>query len=238
LLSLTDRRNREALEKSIGYAFKNERLLLTAFTHCSAVPAGGGHQTHNQRLEFLGDAVLELCVSEHLYASHPDMPEGKLTKIRAGIVSEGALAEAARALNIGEYLRIGKGEECTCGRTKSSILADAFEALIGAVYVDGGLEPARAFVLACLRRQIESAVDAGGIRDYKTELQEALHRAGLGESEYRITYEAGPDHKKEFIAQVHFAGKLQGEGTGPSKKAAQQEAARAALARIREPGDK
>ena len=215
------------LERDIGYAFKERGLLELALTHCSAVPYGEG--SHNQRLEFLGDAVLEMCVSEHLYLTHPEMPEGKLTKIRAGIVSEGALAEAARAIHLGAYLRIGKGEECTGGRAKASILADASEALIGAVHLDGGLENARAFILHFLREQIVYAINAGGIRDYKTELQERLHREGVGESEYRIRSETGPDHKKEFLAQVSFAGKLQGEGAGSSKKTAQQEAARAAL---------
>ncbi|MFZ5975927.1 MAG: ribonuclease III [Bacillota bacterium] len=224
--------HRDAFEESIGYSFKNSKLLQTAFTHCSAAQNGEEKPEHNQRLEFLGDAVLEMCISEYLYLAFPQMPEGRLTKIRAGIVSEGALAKAANKLSLGAYLKIGKGEERTGGRTKPSILADVAEALIGAVYLDGGLDAARQFILRFLAEQICEAVEAGGIRDYKTELQEAVHKAGLGESSYSITFETGPDHKKEFCAQVSINGDVWGEGSGPSKKAAEQQAARLALERL------
>lgn len=229
---ITVKLHRDALEQSIGYSFTDKDLLQTAFTHCSAAQNGEGKPEHNQRLEFLGDAVLQMCISEYLYRSFPKMPEGSLTKIRAGIVSENALADASAKLSLGDYLNIGKGEERTGGRTKMSILADLGEALIGAVYLDGGLDGARPFVLDFLTEQIRKAVEAGGIRDYKTELQEALHRAGLGESSYSITYESGPDHKKEFYAQVCIDGDVWGNGTGRSKKAAQQQAAQSALKRL------
>lgn len=227
--------HRDALEESIGYSFNNSKLLQTAFTHCSAAQNGDAKPEHNQRLEFLGDSVLEMCISEYLYLAFPKMTEGRLTKIRAGIVSESVLASAARKLSLGAYLKIGKGEERTGGRTKSSILADVSEALIGAVYLDGGLESARGFILEFLAEQIQEAIEAGGIRDYKTELQEAAHKAGLGESSYSITFETGPDHKKEFFAQVCITGEVWGEGNGPSKKAAEQQAARLALKRLQPP---
>ncbi|MGI5907582.1 MAG: ribonuclease III [Christensenellales bacterium] len=229
---LLSQAQREAFEAKIGYRFKDPMLLSAAFTHCSAVQNGGEGPGHNQRLEFLGDAVLEMCISEHLYLGFPEMPEGRLTKTRAGIVSEGALAAAAGKLSLGAHLIIGRGEELTGGREKPSILADASEALIGAVYLDGGLNSARRFVLRFLGNQIKEAVEAGGIRDYKTELQEAAHRAGLGECSYRTTCETGPDHRKEFVVQVIIGGEVRGEGGGQSKKAAEQQAARAALMRL------
>ena len=229
---LSSEAQREAFEAKIGYRFKDAVLLSTAFTHCSAVQNGGEGPGHNQRLEFLGDAVLEMCISEHLYLGFPEMPEGRLTKLRAGIVSEGALAAAARKLSLGAHLVIGRGEELTGGREKPSILADVAEALIGAIYLDGGLNSARRFVLRFLGDQITEAVEAGGIRDFKTELQEAAHRAGLGECSYRTACETGPDHRKEFVVQVIIGGEVRGEGDGQSKKAAEQQAARAALMRL------
>lgn len=229
---LSSKMQREAFEARIGYGFHDHALLENAFTHCSAVQNEAGGPKHNQRLEFLGDAVLEMCISEHLYLGFPHMPEGRLTKMRAGIVSEGALAAAAKKLSLGEYLIIGKGEERSGGREKPSILADVSEALIGAIYLDGGLSSARRFVLRFLDAQIKEAVEAGGLRDYKTELQEAAHRAGLGECSYRTRSETGPDHRKEFSVQVLVGGEVWGEGGGASKKAAEQQAARAALLRL------
>jgi len=155
-----------------------------------------------------------------------------LRRLTDAIHSEGALAAAAGKLSLGAHLVIGRGEELTGGREKPSILADAFEALIGAVYLDGGVNSARRFVLRFLGDQITEAVEAGGIRDFKTELQEAAHRAGLGECSYRTACETGPDHRKEFVVQVLIGGEVRGEGGGQSKKAAEQQAARAALMRL------
>ncbi len=223
----------DILESSIGYEFKNKKLLMNACTHCSATINNNKNNENNQRMEFLGDAVLELCISEYLFVNYPDLSEGKMTKIRAGIVSEGALSQAAKKINLGAYLWMGKGEERTSGKDKPSILADAVEALIGAIYLDSGMVTAKAFVLSFLDSIIKDAVSVGGIRDYKTELQELSHRLGYPDCEYEITQESGPDHKKEFCARVSLSGNIMGQGIGSSKKSAQQQAAQMAIKQLK-----
>lgn len=213
----------EKLEQNIGYRFKDKALLKLAMTHPSF--AGETH-VHNQRLEFLGDAVLQLCTSERLYHQYPDLPEGKLSRLRARCVQENALEVAARRLHIGEFLLLGYGEDNGGGREKPSILADAMEALLGAMYLDGAMDDAR--------RVIESVVpigDAPKVHDYKTEYQELAQRV-VGEAPtYRITGEEGPAHMRTFYAEVTLGGKTAGEGVGNSKKNAEQQAARDALGR-------
>lgn len=208
----------KALQKAIGYTFTDETLLETALTHPSATG-----EPHNQRLEFLGDAVLQLLMSERLYLSYPELMEGSLSRLRARSVQESALHAAALRLTLGQYLRMGYGEESSGGRERPSILADAMEALLGAVYLDGGLEKARILVNAYL--PVLSGEEA---RDYKTELQELLQKNGAT-PRYRIVSQHGPAHAQRFVAQVTWDGQPIGSGEGPSKKAAEQEAARQAL---------
>lgn len=190
---------------------------------CSENPG----EPSNERLEFLGDAVLGLVVTDVLYHRFPDQPEGQLAKTRAAVVSAAALAEVGSALELGNHLRLGKGEAASGGAEKSSILADAVEALIGAVYVDGGIEPARALVLDQLDHRISDAASRPGAGDYKTRLQELAAADGRRPPAYEIS-ESGPDHLKRFDAIVSIGGEVRGTGHGSSKKEAEQRAARAA----------
>lgn len=198
-------------------------VLERALTHRSYAYENGGLPT-NERLEFLGDSVLGLVVTETLYIDHPDLPEGQLAKLRAAVVNMRALAEVGRGLEIGSYLRLGKGEEATGGRNKSSILADAVEALIGAVYIDRGIDAAAALVHQLFDPVMDRARGMGAGLDWKTSLQELSADTGLGVPEYRIL-ESGPDHAKSFVATVFLHGKTYGQGEGASKKEAEQAAA-------------
>ncbi len=198
-------------------------LVELAFTHRSYAYENGGLPT-NERLEFLGDAVLGLCVTDSLYRSHPSYTEGQLAKLRASIVNMHALAGVGRDIGLGALLRLGKGEELTDGRHKPSLLADAVESLIGAVYYQHGLDSARAVILQLFGELIESAPKVGAGLDWKTSLQERTATLGLGVPSYRIT-EEGPDHAKEFTATVIVAGGDRGDGTGRTKKEAEQKAA-------------
>lgn len=214
------------LEEAIGYEFTNPDLLRAALTHRSYTsedPAAGDYE----RLEFLGDAVLQLAVTERIYAGYPDMPEGQMAKLRAAIVSEEVLAEVAARLGIGSHLRVGKGEEVTGGREKSSILSDVVEALLGAVYLDGGYAVAAETTLRHVGGEIDQRAHAPGVQDFKTRLQEALAKKG-SKPDYRVSDE-GPDHDKVFHAEVLVDGRLIGAGSGGSKKAAEQAAAEKAL---------
>ncbi len=213
----------EKLEQAIGYTFRDKSLLKLAMTHPSY--AGETH-VHNQRLEFLGDAVLQLCTSVRLYKQYPDLPEGKLSRLRARCVQESALEVAARRLHLGENLLLGMGEERGGGREKPSILADAMEALLGAMYLDGGMEDARRLIEA-----VVPIADAPRVHDYKTEYQE-LAQSVTGETPvYRIVGEEGPAHMRTFFAEVELCGAVTGRGEGSSKKHAEQQAARDALSR-------
>lgn len=204
------------------------RLALTHRSWC----AEHGEPHSNERLEFLGDAVLAIVVTDHLFTTHPELPEGALAKIRAAVVNEAALATVAVGLELGDALRLGKGEDASGGRAKVSILADAMEAVIGAVYVDGGLEAARAVVLPLFEPLVRAAaVEGPGVGDHKSGLQELAARRGSTAPVYEVGDE-GPDHDKRFFARVLVDGVVVGTGEGRSKKGAEQEAARVALERL------
>ncbi|WP_314586078.1 ribonuclease III [Paenibacillus terrigena] len=220
------------LQQSLNIHFKNRQLLKQAFTHASYVNEHrfGQHQD-NERLEFLGDAVLELTVSEFLFEAHPNRPEGELTKLRAAIVCEPSLVKFAEALQFGQYVLLGKGEELTGGRMRPALLADVFESFIGALYLDQGLEVVRSF----LTKYVFSQVSQEGkmqINDFKTRLQEFTQQHNMGLLEYRIVEERGPAHEREFVSEVHMGEECLGRGTGRSKKEAEQQAAAQALERI------
>ena len=206
-------------------------LLERALTHRSYAYENGGLPT-NERLEFLGDSVLGLVVTDALYRNHPELPEGQLAKLRAAVVNMRALAEVGRELDLGRYVRLGRGEESTGGRDKASILADTLEALLGAVYIEAGLERAAALVHRLFDPLIEEAATLGAGLDWKTSLQELTAAGSLGVPEYVVT-ETGPDHEKEFRAVVMVSGDAHGEGSGRSKKEAEQEAAASAWRSIR-----
>jgi ribonuclease-3 len=210
------------LEQQLGAGLSAE-LVERALTHRSYAYEHGGLPT-NERLEFLGDAVLGLVVTAALFRRHPDLAEGQLAKLRASVVSTRALAEVGRAIGLGDWVRLGRGEESTGGRDKSSILADTLEALLGAVYLDRGLDVATEVVQRLFDPLMRAAAGSGAALDYKTALQELSAARSLGVPEYR-TEEAGPDHAKEFTAHAVLSGDVRGSGTGKTKKEAEQHAA-------------
>lgn len=218
------------LQERIGFDLETD-LLERALTHRSYAYENGGLPT-NERLEFLGDSVLGLVVTETLYRLHPDLPEGQLAKLRAAVVNMRALAEVGRSLELGQFVRLGRGEEGTGGRDKSSILADTLEAIIGAVYLDRGLEVAAVFVHRLFDPLIEQSATLGAGLDWKTSLQELTAEANLGVPEYVVT-ESGPDHQKTFCATARVGGGDFGTGKGRSKKEAEQQAAEMAWQAIR-----
>ncbi len=224
----------ETLEKKLGYTFRDPSLLRAALYHSSyANEHRGAHIASNERLEFLGDAVLGFVAAEHLYTKHPGLPEGDLTRIRAALVCEESLHEVAQALSLGDYLCLGRGEEQGGGRRRPSILADATESVFAAVYLDGGMEAARELIhRVLLDKEREEQVEERR-RDYKTELQELVQRKSDQVLRYELTGSTGPDHAKEFAFRVTLNGVTVGEGTGRSKKEAEQSAACAALTRLR-----
>ncbi len=214
------------LEDRIGHEFSDPALLRLALTHRS-VSSDDPARNDNERLEFLGDAVLQLVITDLLYESYPQLAEGQMAKVRAAVVSRGTLAEVARFLDIGGHVELAPSEEATGGREKDSILADTVEAVIGAIYLDGGLEPARRVVLDLWSDRVAERSKEPGVKDYKTRLQELVARDG-----WRPVYEvegAGPDHDRRFTAKVTVDGKEYGTGEGRSKKEAEQEAAARAL---------
>ena len=208
-------------------------LLNQALTHRSYAYEHGG-LPHNERLEFLGDSVLGVLVTDTLYKTFPDLPEGQLAKLRAAVVNSRALAGVARELDLGDYLLLGRGEETTGGRDKSSILADAMEAVIGATYLSAGIEVAGELVHHRFDPLIELSAELGAGLDWKTSLQEAVSNANLGLPEYLVS-DSGPDHKKEFHARVRVGADVIGEGWGRSKKLAEQQAAELAYAHLMKP---
>lgn len=212
----------EELCEKLGVSLDSD-LLERALTHRSYAYENGGLPT-NERLEFLGDAVLGLVITDALYRTHPDLSEGQLAKLRAAVVNMRALAGVARSLDLGSYLRLGRGEEATGGRDKSSILADAVEAVIGAVYLAGGFPLASEFVHRLFDPLLEASARMGAGLDWKTSLQELTASASLGVPEYRVV-DTGPDHQKEFSATVLIGGEPRGEGRGTTKKEAEQNAA-------------
>ena len=221
-------------QNTIGITLENEKLLKQAFTHSSYV---NEHRRKpfedNERLEFLGDAVLELTVSQFLYKKYPTMTEGELTKLRAAIVCEPSLVAFANELDFGKLVLLGKGEEMTGGRERPALLADVFEAFIGALYLDQGIET----VIKFLEKVVFPKINAGAfshVMDYKSQLQELIQRDGTGAIEYRVLQEIGPAHNKEFVSKVSLNGKELGVGTGKSKKEAEQHAAQMALDILKE----
>lgn len=220
------------LYRLLGYRFNDEQLIITALTHSSYANEAKEDILFNERLEFLGDSVLGLIISDYLYRTFFDLTEGELSKIRAGVVSEFSLAQKARELRLGSYLLLGKGEDNIGGRDRSSVLADAMEAVIGAIYLDGGLEAAKIYVLKHFKHTIMSQLSGEGNQDYKTQLQELLQSRSLLEITYRIIKEEGPDHNKWFTAEVCHGEVPIGRGQGKSKKEAEQQAARLALSKL------
>lgn len=210
-----------------GYDFRDRRLIIEALTHSSYSNEHSGIAC-NERLEFLGDSILGFLAAEHLFKSFPSRPEGELTKIRAGYVCESSLAEAARTLGLGGLLRLGCGEVSAGGAQRDSLLSDAFEAVLGAMYLDGGIEPCRELV----RKYILSMPEVRSTADAKTLLQERVQAKGLPTPTYRLVSEEGPDHDKLFLSEVIISGASAGQGTGKSKKLSEQEAARDALKSI------
>ncbi len=220
------------LEKTIEYEFRDKDLLKVALTHSSfanELRAKGETVLYNERLEFLGDSVLSLVASVYLFKGNRHMFEGDLTKIRAGIVCENALYDYARNISLGDYLFLGNGEESSGGRMKKSILADAFEALLAAIYLDGGFEKARKFVLPFLTESSSKLIKEGNSEDYKTLLQKFVQQNKGDILEYVIVSESGPSHNKLFECDVLLNNNHIGSGTGPSKRDAEQKAAKQAL---------
>src|SRR5215470_10747865 len=233
----------ERLEEKLGVRFKNRALLEQALTHSSAIPElravkednkeGSAEIGNNERLEFLGDAVLDLLASEYLLENFPGWSEGQLSKSRARLVNARSLERAARRIGLGEYLRLGRGEEKTGGREKPALLADGFEAVVAAVFLDAGLKAAEEL----LRRVLfDQAVEERGERiaesDRKSALQELLQRSGRPPAEYKLAKESGPDHRKIFLVEVWANGSCLGTGEGKTKKEAEQQAARSALLQL------
>ena len=218
--------NSVGLEPTLGYTFESPDQLREALRHRSWV-AETGQGPSNERLEFLGDTILQFVVTDFIYANYPEYSEGELAKLRSSAVKREVLFEVALAMGLGEHLMLGKGEEATGGRAKPSILADAMEAVLGAVYLDGGLEVARSLIMRLWEERVRRGAAAPGWSDYKSRLQEHLAREG-----HRPTYsltETGPDHDKSFTAVVSVNGREWGTGTGRSKREAQQVAASRAL---------
>ncbi|MDO4831272.1 MAG: ribonuclease III [Clostridia bacterium] len=217
------------LENKIGYKFKNTDLLKEAITHSSyANEHKSSHIKYNERLEFLGDAVLSIVVSDYIFKHCPELPEGELTKLRASLVCEKTLFEFAKQINLGENLILSKGECHNGGAERPSILSDAFEALIAAIYIDGGIEPASKHILQFVIPAIKNTKKKR-VKDYKTTLQEIVQKNPGERLEYVLTEESGPDHNKHFVVEVHLNSNAIGKGGGRSKKEAEQQAAREAL---------
>ena len=221
-----------AFEEKIGYEFKDKTYIQTALTHSSFA---NEHKefNYNERLEFLGDSVLGLVVSDYLFRARNDLPEGKLTRLRANVVCEESLSAVARKINLGDHLFLGKGEKASGGSNRDSILADATEAVIAAIYLDGGFDQAKDFILSNLRDTIAKNIDGNIFRDYKTILQEII-QGNNGKISYKLVGESGPDHNKEFEMQVKCGQGTIGIGKGKNKKEAEKEAARDALVKMGE----
>lgn len=219
----------EELERKIGYQFKNKALMREAITHSSyAKERKSQHIKYNERLEFLGDAVLSIVVSDYIFKHCPELPEGELTKLRASLVCEKSLFEFAKIIDLGKYLILSKGERNNGGAERPSILSDAFEALIAAIYIDGGYEPASKHILNFVIPTIKNSKTKKN-KDYKTTLQEIVQKNPGEKLEYVLVAESGPDHNKHFVVEVHLNSNVIGKGGGRSKKEAEQQAAHEAL---------
>ena len=219
------------LEQEIGYEFKNKQFLETALTHTSY--AYEKKKQSNEKLEFLGDSILEFVSSEYLYQNYPELKEGEMTKVRASVVCENSLHEIAKMHNFSDFLKLGKSERISQKEVRPAIMADSVEAVIAAIFLDGGLEPAKQFILKNLTKPIENATKHIGQKDYKTVLQEILQRNGTVDIEYEIIDEKGPDHEKVFTSEVKLNDKVLAIGEGKSKKQAEMEAAKNAIEKFR-----
>ena len=219
----------ESLEKKLGYRFRDRALLGEALNHSSYANEHRGGLGSNERLEFLGDSVLGFVSAEYLFREHPDLPEGDLTRMRASLVCEQSLYEVARELELGSYLKLGRGEEAGGGRERQSILADAMEAVFAVVYLDGGIQPVRELIVRVLLSQAPAAEER---RDYKTTLQEVVQRRSGQVLTYHMLSQSGPDHNKTFLFEVRLNDESVGCGEGHSKKEAEQAAARDALEKM------
>ncbi|MBE6788268.1 MAG: ribonuclease III [Ruminococcaceae bacterium] len=219
----------KGFESQIGYLYKDKALLSLALTHSSYANESKKNKSHNERLEFLGDSVLSIIVSKYLFQNYPDMPEGELSKTRAALVCEKSLAGFAREIGLGSMLLLGRGEDQNGGRNRDSILADAFEALIASMYLDGGISPAEKFVLGFIKKQMKNKQFVSSFTDYKTELQEIIQQNKEEKVEYVLVEESGPAHDKFFCVEVHLNSNVIGRGEGKSKKIAEQMAAKEAL---------
>jgi len=217
------------LQKSLGYSFKEIKLLNKALTHKSYVNETGEDLKHNERFEFLGDSVLDLIVSEYMVRKYDDYKEGMLSKIRAGVVNESCLAKLASNLNLGDFLLLGRGEEMSGGRKKASLLANAYEALVGAIYFDSNIDTTARILLPSIKKEINHYIETPESRDYKSDLQEYTQNKMACIPVYKVTNEVGPDHEKQFEVVVSTNDKNWGKGIGRSKKEAQQAAAKMAL---------
>ena len=215
------------LEKELGYTFKNKQLLQTALTHTSY--ANENKVSSNEKLEFLGDSILEFLSSIYIYNNYTNLKEGEMTKVRAQVVCEASLYKVAKAHNFSDFLLLGKSEIVNGGPVKAAIMADSVEAIIAAMYIDGGLEPANNFIIKNLSDEIDFATRNVGQKDYKTVLQEILQKHGDVDIKYKIIKESGPDHNKIFFAEVLYNGKVLAKGEGKSKKLAEMDAARIAI---------
>ncbi len=216
------------LEERLGYKFKNIVFLETGVTHSSFSNETKNHVPYNERQEFLGDAVLSIIVSDYIFENYTKLPEGELTKLRASLVCEKSLCGFANELELGSFLRLGHGEELMGGRERPSILADAFEAVLAAIYLDGGIEPATKLVLSFVKKALEH-VENAAFKDYKTLLQEIIQKNPEERLTYMLVGESGPDHDKRFEVDVMLNSNVIGHGIGKSKKAAEQHAAKEAL---------
>lgn len=220
----------ESLETKLNYKFNNTNLLTKALVHSSYANEVRGNTHSNERLEFLGDSVLSVIVAEHIFHKYPNMPEGELTRLRASLVCEKSLCALSRELELGKYLLLGRGEDKNGGRERDSILADAFEAVLATIYLDGGMSAAKDFVMNTVLRDLEHhSGDEESFKDYKTTLQEIIQRNPEESVSYVLIGESGPDHDKQFTVAVHLNSNVIGTGVGKSKKQAEQMAAKQAL---------
>lgn len=217
-----------SFEEEIGYTFKNKELIFEALSHSSFANEYKKGRHSNERLEFLGDSVLSIVISEHLFKHFKHLPEGDLTKIRASLVCEKALFEFSKQISLGKHIFLGKGEENTGGRNRPSIVSDAFEAVIAAVFLDGGMDAARDYVLGFIPKDLDKD-SSKNLQDYKTILQEIIQRNPEEKVEYVLRDEVGPDHDRHFIVEVCLNSNVIGHGEGHSKKQAEQQAAKEAL---------
>ena len=219
------------LEKELGYEFRNKKLLETALTHTSY--AYEKKKQSNEKLEFLGDSILEFVSSEYIYHQYPNLKEGEMTKVRASVVCEKSLYEIAKMHNFSDFLYLGKSERISQKEVRPAIMADSVEAVIAAIFLDSGLEPAKEFIIKNLSEPIENATKHIGQKDYKTVLQEILQKNGNANIEYEIIDEKGPDHEKVFTAEVKLDNKVLAIGKGKSKKLAEMQAAQKALENLK-----